>query len=325
MNVQDTVHNYFLEGKTLAKVKKLSLWVFTALAAFVLAACGADNGADDNGTADEGDNGNGDTPDELVLGFVVSSDAENIQDNADPIAEYLSEELGIDVTANVVGDYSGLVESMVSGQTHIGFLPPVAYVQATDAGDVEVIGKAVRHGAGTYVAQYVVDADSGIESVDDLIENDGYTWAFPGQTSTSGFIFPGLEFIEGGVEDLDTHFDLLEAAPHDAAIIAVLDGQADFATTFDDARTNLEDEFEDIYETTEVIGHTSEIPNDTISLYGGLPDDLKEDIRAAVLDMDEDALAMIHEIYEWDEIEEADDAEFDIVRDAYAEFQDLMD
>ncbi|SFC64479.1 phosphonate transport system substrate-binding protein [Alkalibacterium subtropicum] len=308
--------------------RKYRLKFLSLLAAAALAACGTDDIR--NGTDSDDQSGSDEDTEEyaeLVMGFVPSSDAENITANAQPLADYLEEALEMPVTAEVTTDYVGLVEAMRTGQTEIGFLPAFGYVQAAERGDVEVVAKAVRFGSGTYKAQYNVLADSDLEDFDDLVESEGLVWAFPGYSSTSGYLFPGLEFLNAGIEDLEGKFQHLEVQGHDNAILQLLDGNADFATTFDDARGSLSDEIPDITEQIRIIGYTDPIPNDTVTLYGGMPDDLKQRITEAFLTMEdnEEALQAMHEIYEWDGIEPAEDSEYDIVREAYAAFEDLID
>lgn len=312
----------------MVKTKRYSAWVLSLLAAATLAACGAedtnnDSSAEEPETTDE----SSEEYSELVMGFVPSSDAENITDNAQPLADYLEEALDMPVTAQVTTDYVGLVEAMRTGQTQIGFLPAFGYVQAAERGDVEVVAKSIRYGSGSYKAQYNVPADSDIQDFDDLVESEGLVWAFPGYSSTSGYLFPGVEFLNAGVEDLEGKFQHLEVQGHDNALLQLLDGNADFATTFDDARGNLSDEIPDIEEQIRVIGYTDPIPNDTVTLYGGMPDDLKERITEAFLSMEdnEEALQAMNDIYEWDGIEPAEDSEYDIVREAYEAFEDLID
>ena len=310
------------------KSRKYSAWVLSLMAAATLAACGAEDANSE--TSSESPDTSEDTSEdysELVMGFVPSSDAENITDNAEPLADYLEEALGIPVTAQVTTDYVGLVEAMRTGQTQIGFLPAFGYVQAAERGDVEVIAKSIRYGSGTYVAQYNVPADSEIQDFDDLVESEGLVWAFPGYSSTSGYLFPGVAFLNAGIEDLEEKFQHLEVQGHDNALLQLLDGNADFATTFDDARGNLSDEIPDIEDQIRVVGYTDPIPNDTVTLYGGMPEDLKEEITEAFLSMEEndEALQAMHDIYEWDGIEPAEDSEYDIVREAYEAFEGLID
>ena len=312
----------------MVKSRKYSTWILSLTAAATLAACGAeDTSVEDNTEDPEASSETSEEYTELVMGFVPSSDAENITDNAQPLADYLEQALDMPVTAEVTTDYVGLVEAMRTGQTQIGFLPAFGYVQAADRGDVEVVAKSIRYGSGSYVAQYNVLADSDIQDFDDLVESEGLVWAFPGYSSTSGYLFPGVEFLNAGIEDLEGKFQHLEVQGHDNAILQLLDGNADFATTFDDARGNLSDEIPDIEDQVRVIGYTEPIPNDTVTLYGGMPEDLKERITEAFLNMEdnEEALQAMNDIYEWDGIETAEDSEYDIVRDAYEAFEDLID
>src|SRR5687768_10857057 len=78
-------------------------------------------------------------PDELVIGFVPSSEAGALVEDIKPLADYLSAQLGISVEGFVSNDYTGLVTAMQSGQAQIGALPPYGLVQAVDQAGAEVI------------------------------------------------------------------------------------------------------------------------------------------------------------------------------------------
>lgn len=260
----------------------------------------------------------------LTLGFIPSSDAGEIATTAEPLEEYLSEALGVEVVAEVMVDYTGLIEAMRTQQVDIGFLAPFSFVQGEERADVEVILKSVRHGSDSYVAQYVTHVDSGIDSLEDLVEAEGLVWAYPDVLSTSGYLFPAAQLTEMGVEDLDSHFDQIAVGGHDNAIIQVYDGQADFATTFDDARENVEEDLEDVMDQLQVIGTTDAIPNDTISVRSELSDEWKEKITEAFLAINdnEEVLQVMNEIYNWDGLAEAESEDYDIVREVFAMFED---
>lgn len=299
----------------------------------VIAACG--NGESDDSDSEGNEDSeaaenteetseeSGEEIESLSMGFIPSSDAGNIATTAEPLEEFLSEELGIEVEAEVMVDYSGLIEAMRTQQVDIGFLAPFSFVQAEERADVDVILKSVRNGSESYVAQYVVNADSDIESIEDLVDQEGLVWAFPDTLSTSGYLFPAMQLKEMGVDELESHFDQLSVGGHDNAITQVYDGQADFATTFDDARVTVEEDLPDVMDQVKVIGHTDEIPNDTISVRSELPDDMKQQITDAFLSLNEneEMLDIMYEIYEWDGIAEAESEDYDIVREVYAEFE----
>nr|WP_280951875.1 phosphate/phosphite/phosphonate ABC transporter substrate-binding protein [Alteribacter populi] len=295
------------------KKKMLSVTLGLGLAV-AMTACGSN--------ADGGD----EEIEKLTMGFIPSQDADELADTAQPLADQLSEELGIEVEAELMMDFVGLIEAMRTQQVDIGFLNPFGFVQAEDRADAEVILKSERDGETSYLAQYSVPADSDIESIDDLVEQEGLVWAYADDLSTSGYLFPASQLRNMGVENLDNHFNRFTVGGHDNAMIALLDGQADFATTFEDGRDSVADEFPDVYDDIRVIGYTDPIPNDTISVRSDLPEEMKEDIKQAFLNFndDEEMLEVLYDIYTWTGIAEATSEEYDIVRDVFEEFEDEL-
>ncbi|MDQ0256542.1 phosphonate transport system substrate-binding protein [Evansella vedderi] len=319
-------------------MKKIFTTLFSSVLALSLVACGtadepeADAGAGDapeeTETTDETteDAAEGEEVTKLTMGFVPSQDAANIATTVAPLSERLSEILDVEVDAQVMTDYTALVEGMRTQQIDIGFLPAFGFVQAEERADVEVILKSVRNGETSYRAQFTVAEDSEIDSIEDLIETPGFVWAFADLTSTSGFLFPATTFMNAGVDNLDTHFSQTSVGGHDNALIAVLDGQADFATTFEDARERIADERPEAMD-MKVIGFTEPIPNDTISLRSGLSQEWMDKIKQAFLDFndDEEMIEVMYNVYNWDGIAEASSDEYQIVRDTYENFREQFE
>jgi phosphonate transport system substrate-binding protein len=309
-------------------MKKFFSFMLVLLLAVGLVACGTNN-ASNEGNNGEGGNGGQEKPDKLVMGFVPSQDSETIADTVEPLAERLGEELGIEVEGRVMTDYTALIEAMGSNEVQVGFIPAFGYVLANEQYGVEVILKSVRHGSGTYKAQYLVKADSGIESLEDL---EGKIWAYPDAASTSGFLFPAAQLMDQfdieSANALQSEFfsQGIAAGGHDTAAIAVYEGDADVATTFDDVRTTLTEEYPDMMDKMKVIDYTSEIPNDTISVTKDLDDEMQQQIKEVFLSLNEDPemIKIMNEVYNWDEITEASDEEYQVVKDTYAKFKDSI-
>ncbi len=290
-------------------MKKLLSILLVAVLAISLAACG-----------------NGGDPKTIVMGFVPSQESDTIADTVKPLADKLSEELGVKVEGKVMTSYTALVEAMGTNEVHIGFIPAFGYVLANEKHGVEVILKSVRHGAENYRAQYVVAADSGIESLEDM---EGKTWAIPDLASTSGFLFPAAQIMdEFGVENPQTGFfsETVPAGGHDGAAIAVYNGDADVATTFEDVRSTLTEEYPDIMEKLKVVAYTDYIPNDTISITKELSDEMQTKIKEAFLSFNEDEamIKIMNDVYTWDAIAEAEDSEYEVVRQTYNKFKDTI-
>ncbi|WP_368503693.1 phosphate/phosphite/phosphonate ABC transporter substrate-binding protein [Alkalihalophilus sp. As8PL] len=313
-------------------MKKLFTVLLMLMLAIALVACGASDEEttvkpDSEPTDDSGEESaeaSEDLPDELIMGFVPSQDSDKIADTVAPLADRLSEELGIPVTGQVMTNYTALVEAMGNDRVHIGFIPAFGYVLATERYDnVEAILKSVRHGSSTYRAQYTVRADSGIESIEDL---EGKVWAFPDNVSTSGYLFPAAQLMDDyGVDAVEDFFsDMIQAGSHDNALIMVLEGDADVSTTFEDARTAIEGDYPEAMDELVQLDFTADIPNDTISANTNLPASFIEDIRAAFLAFndDEEMLTIMDEVYNWTGIDEASDEDYDVVRSTYEKFKD---
>lgn len=312
-------------------MKKIYSFLLLSILAIALAACG--NSSSDESSGESADNNNesetAETPETLVMGFVPSQDSDTIADTVQPLADRLGEELGVEVEGKVMTDYSALIEAMGANEVQIGFIPGFAYVLANEQYGVDVQLKSVRNGGGTYKAQYVVRADSGFETLADL---EGKIWAYPDAASTSGFLFPAAqlmgEFDIASAEALQTEFfsEGVAAGGHDTAAIAVYDGDADVATTFEDVRTTLTEDYPDMMEKLKVIEYTEEIPNDTISVVKELDEELVTKINEAFLSFneDEEMIKIMNDVYSWDAIEEADDAEYDVVRDTYSKLKDSI-
>ncbi len=307
-------------------MKKLVGLVVVFLLALTLAACGDKDSDGDDGSKDS----SGDTPDKLIMGFVPSQDSENIASTIEPLSDRLSEELGIEVEGKVMTNYNALVEALGANQVQIAFIPAFGYILASEQYDVEVILKSMRDGSGTYKAQYLVRTDSGIDSLEDL---EGKVWAFPDKTSTAGYLFPAKHLMEelgfDSASALENDFfgNLIEVGGHDTAAEAVLEGDADVATTFDDVRDTLEADYPSIKDDLKVVDYTIDIPNDTVTVPKGLNEELVDQIRQAFLDFNDDPemIEIMNEVYNWDGIEEAEDAEYEVVRETYHEFRDLID
>jgi phosphonate transport system substrate-binding protein len=345
-------------------------WTILLVLSMVLAACGG-SGADTTTAATETtaaptttaaettttaaaepELGTADNPIQVL--FVPSVEAEVIVSGGDIMKAALEEATGLVFEVSVPTSYAATIEEMCAAPDRtMGFIPGLGYVLASNLCGVDVGFKAVRFGFDVYWAQFLVQRDSEIDSLDDLA---GLSWAYPDPGSTSGYMVPLLELQEAGIEPGAT----VEAGGHPQAALAVYRGDADFATTFYsppllpegnwtegdepdipedlvsecavtaedqlwcgdyrvlDARASARAEAPDIVQQVRILSITQGIPNDTLSFGPDFP----ADIRAQI----EDALVAFAETPEWEEsignqdfygwtgINPADDAEYDGLR-----------
>jgi len=128
-------------------------------------------------SADSGGDDTADWPDEIVIGFVPSREADtlvtNIADLETALAEGLSEAAGREITVEgfVPTDYTGLVTAMQAEQAHIGAFGPFSLLQARDLAGAEIILQSERNGGATYHTQFMTnDPDKYCE--DEPVENE---------------------------------------------------------------------------------------------------------------------------------------------------------
>jgi phosphonate transport system substrate-binding protein len=301
--------------------KLIGVSMSVALAAGVLAGCGNNEEA----STSSGTNGEGAEKKELTVQFVPSQNADTLEAKAKPLEKLLSDELDRPVKVSVSTDYNTIVEAMASKKVDVGFLPPTAYVLAKDQGAADVILQAQRYGVNdkdgsptdelvdSYKSMFIVKKDSGIDSLEDL---KGKKIGYQNVTSSAGYVWPAASLMDVGLDPLkDVQPVTLKG--HDQAVISLLNGDIDAAVTFQDARTIVQKDYEDVFDQTKVIHYTEPIPNDTVAVQSDMDEDLRKDIQEAFINIgkDEEGKKIIRDIYTHEGYVKSDDSKFEIVRE----------
>jgi phosphonate transport system substrate-binding protein len=285
--------------------------------------------------------------------FVPSVDTNFMIESGDLIEQGFNEATGLYYDVSVPASYAATIEEMcASPDDTIGFIPAFGYVLASNLCGVDAGLAAERYGWNVYWAQFIVQRDSDIQSLEEL---DGKSWAYPESTSTSGFLYPSALFDSMGIAPSES----VEAGGHSEAVKAVYNGEVDFATTFFsppllpdgrwndemppdipddliaecaptddglfcgdyrvlDARSTITTEAPDVVQKVRILGLTDEIPNDTMSFSPEFPEDLKQTIMDGVTafigtEACEDSLCN-ERFYDWTAIGPIFDENFDSVR-----------
>lgn len=331
--------------------RRLILAPVVALA-LAVGACGT--GDDDDGQ---------EWPDELTLTLTPSREAQQLIQTAEPLGAMLAERLsqydqapegGITVDAMVPTDYAGVIVALEAGQAHVsGGLGPLQMVQAEAQANAHLILQSERFGDYTYVTQWFTN-DPDTYCDDDPVEVDGYLFcngvdqasgpgegpfgedsiarlagqrvAFVDQGSASGHLVPSLQLFEAGI-DPETGVEAQFAGGHDNTVLAVYRGDADVGVSFNDARTNVVDQFDDVGEQVVVFAWSFPIPNDGFAVSATVAEDLREAIVEALLDIagTEEGVALLSELYNIDGLARVESDVYDPIRTLVEELSDLLD
>jgi phosphonate transport system substrate-binding protein len=158
--------------------------------------------------------------------FVPSAEVDQIVTGGDVMREALEGATGLKFEVFVPTSYAAFIEGMCAspGNT-MGFPATLAYVVANARCGVDASMISIRFGWDVYWAQYIVARDSDIQSLQDL---NGKTWGFTDPTSTSGYMFPLFKLEGEGIELAEK----VATGGHPQAVLAVYNGEVDFATTY---------------------------------------------------------------------------------------------
>lgn len=242
----------------------------------------------------------------IIMALAPSATSQELQTGGQAIADKLAEMTGYKITVSVPTNYAALVEAMGSGNAHMGFLPPLAYMLAKFRGYADVGLAVLRAESDHYGFQYVAnvarvdaegkamftsyyDAATGENTADAataLAQFAGKKPCWTDPLSTSGYVLP-----IGLLRSLDIKPRTgAWVQGHSTVINSVYlspGGEiCDFGATFVDARTTVVKSFADVNDKVQIIFVSDPIiPNDNISFASNVSDEVRQKLTTALLEL----------------------------------------
>lgn len=166
--------------------------------------------------------------------FPPSTNATVVQDIGRQVAADIHEMTGIYIKPTVTADYAALVEAVKAAEGDTMATPTTdqyARIYMETDGNVHPRLAAVRYGTSYYFSTVYalrdeMDYHPDLEGVLDAVE--GKTWIYNDRGSTSGYVLPNMVFDGQDVELAGK----VKSGGHTASIVALLEGQGDFATSY---------------------------------------------------------------------------------------------
>ncbi len=263
----------------------------------------------------------------IIMGYVPSSNAQEILAASEAIATQISDLTGYRLQILQATTYTALIEAMGSGTAQIGWLATFPYTLAKQNGDADIGLVTLRGGSDRYGFQIIAHVDSAFTPSDDparaLAQLKDKKPCWVDVIDASGYVVP-LGFFAKYTVPIKSGAAAAFLGGHPAVVRAVYaKGICDFGATFVDARTSpaIQKDLPDAMDKVMVI-YTSApfIPKDTVSFSPDLPMDMRTKIIEALLkiadtDVGKKALMTVFQI---DGLKAADDTLFNEFRDYLA-------
>ncbi|MFQ5421721.1 MAG: PhnD/SsuA/transferrin family substrate-binding protein, partial [Anaerolineae bacterium] len=167
----------------------------------------------------------GSTERPIQLLFPPTVNTAVISNRTPALADFLAEATGRHYAVGILDSEQTVIEVMCTAPVEsIGFLSATGYVAAHElCGVTPAVVGVNRSGLDWQAGMIVVRRDSGISSPADL---DGLRWAVPDSMSIPNFLYFQALLAESGVEP----GEIVQVPGDNTAMLAVLNGEADFAS-----------------------------------------------------------------------------------------------
>lgn len=234
---------------------------------------------------------------ELTLAVIPAENASGTTDRFSPLTAYLTKALGVPVKLRVANDYAAVIEGQRAGNIQLAFYGPASFSRAVMTGvKIEpIVNQKHETGASGYYSVIYVRADSPYRSVEDL---KGKNIALVDPNSTSGNQAPRFFLHRAGFE-LDKHFGkTFFAGSHENAVLALVQGTADAAANLWNSETDTmvtrmaakgmlkkPDGAPMSQSDFRVVFKSDFLPEGPFAMLASLPDDLKQRMRQAFVDL----------------------------------------
>lgn len=199
--------------------------------ALVASSCGSDTDVSESGdvadtTPAEPSGDAGLAPASITIGAIPDQDPELIARNYDLLADYLAEEIGVDVEFQPVTEYEAAVTGFRVGDLDLVWFGGLTGVQARlQVDDARAI--AQRDIDAEFTSVFIAGTDTGVEpfaDVDGLSAFEGRSFTFGSESSTSGRLMPQSFLEQAGVSLADLDGEPGFSGAHDATIELVESG-----------------------------------------------------------------------------------------------------
>lgn len=114
-----------------------------------------------------------------------------------PLTDYLSKRLNMNVVPIILPDYGLVIESLKTGKVDVALLGPLEFIKAQQEVEVVPLVTPTIQGHAVQKSVIITHVDSGIHSLSDLKDK---TFAFVTKDSLAGYLAPRILLKESGID-----------------------------------------------------------------------------------------------------------------------------
>jgi phosphonate transport system substrate-binding protein len=228
------------------------------------------------------------TEEELLIGLIPEENIFRQMERHMPLADYLTEKLGVKTRFTILSRYGDIIDRFVSRSMDGAFFGVFTSVLAYEKLNVEFIARPVHLDGSTTVQSFIfVRKDSGIKSASDM---KGKNAAFVDRATSTGYIFALAYLRENGISNIDSFFnEYYFTGSHDSAVHAVLDGRADIGVAKSWIFNSIIEKDPLIKDELLIIAKSGNLPDTTLCIRNDLEPALKQLIKDTLLNIHKDS------------------------------------
>lgn len=222
---------------------------------------------------------------ELLIGLIPEQNIFRQRERYRVLKKYVSEKLGITVNFTSLSRYGNIIERFQVEKMDGAFFGSFTGALAIQKLGVEPLARPVNpDGTSTYHGYIFVRKNSGIRTSDDM---RGKRFAFVERATTAGYLFPLAYFKQHHIADYNSYFrETFFAGSHDAAIMAVLNGDADVGAAKNTIYDQLSQENSRIERELVILAASRTVPQNGLAVRRDLDPELKRGLKQVLLDME---------------------------------------
>ena len=227
----------------------------------------------------------------IKIGLVPEEDISKMAERYQPLAEYLSKKLNQKVILVFLDSYGEVCDKFIYKQLDAAFFGSFSYALTHVKAEVEPIARPDYYGTSTYRGLIIVREDSNIKNVSDMKDK---RLALVHRATYAGYLYPLYYFKKHGVENLQDYFSKVTyAGSHDKAIYSLLRGETDIAAPKDLVYQRIIKENPDLEKRLTILSASGPVPSNTLCVSKYLEPDLKNKLKNALLNLNNDPEAKI--------------------------------